>query len=112
MMTANENEIRQLISILSDNAVKYTTENGNINLNLYKSGKTINLSMSNDCENISKEKLEKLFDRFYRADSSRSRETGGYGIGLSIAQVIVERNGGKIEAISTKPNSVTFKITF
>ena len=55
---------------------------------------------------------EKLFDRFYRADSSRSRETGGYGIGLSIAQVITERNGGKIEAISTKPDSVTFKITF
>lgn len=112
MMTANENEIRQLISILSDNAVKYTTENGNINISLNKSGKSIVLSMYNDCENISKEKLEKLFDRFYRADSSRSRETGGYGIGLSIAQVIVSRNGGKIEATSTKHNSITFKITF
>ena len=112
MLTANENEIRQLISILSDNAVKYTTENGNINLTLTKNARSIILSMTNDCESISKEKLEKLFDRFYRADSSRSRETGGYGIGLSIAQVITERNGGKIEAISTKPDSVTFKITF
>ena len=112
MLTANENEIRQLISILSDNAVKYTTENGNINLTLTKNARSIILSMTNDCESISKEKLEKLFDRFYRADSSRSRETGGYGIGLSIAQVITERNGGKIEAISTKPESVTFKITF
>lgn len=112
MMTANENEIRQLISILSDNAVKYTTENGNINICLYKSGKNIILSMYNDCENLSREKLEKLFDRFYRADSARSSEKSGYGIGLSIAQVIVSRNGGKIEVQSSKPSSITFKITF
>ena len=112
MLNGNENEVRQLISILSDNAVKYTTENGTVKISLFKSGKTVNLHMYNDCENIQKEKLDKLFDRFYRADSSRSRETGGYGIGLSIAQVIVERNKGKIKAESTRPNSVTFKITF
>ena len=112
MLNANENEIRQLISILSDNAVKYTTENGQIIISLSKTSKNITLSMYNDCENIDKSKLEKLFDRFYRADSSRSRETGGYGIGLSIAQVLVARNRGKISAESTKPDSITFKVVF
>ncbi|MGN1418003.1 MAG: sensor histidine kinase [Acutalibacteraceae bacterium] len=112
MLNANESEIRQLISILCDNAAKYTTENGIFKISVYKSGKNICIDMYNDCEDIPKEKLDRLFDRFYRADSSRARETGGYGIGLSIAQVNVQRNKGKISAVSTKPNSITFKIVF
>lgn len=107
----NEDEIKQLVSILCDNAVKYTTKGGIIKVSVYRSGKTVYFDMYNDCENIDSDKLEKLFDRFYRADSSRSRETGGYGIGLSIAHVIVQRHKGKIKAVCTKPNSVTFKIT-
>lgn len=112
VINGNENEIRQLISILCDNAVKYTTTGGQIKLSVYKSTDGCVLEMYNDCENIEKEKLEKLFDRFYRADSSRSRETGGYGIGLSIAQVIVERNKGKISVFSEKNDSITFKVVF
>lgn len=111
-LNANEGEIKQLVSILCDNAIKYTTENGIFKISVYKSGKSICIDMYNDCEDIPKEKLDRLFDRFYRADSSRARETGGYGIGLSIAQVNVQRNKGKISAVSTKPNSVTFKIVF
>ncbi len=111
-INANEGEIRQLISILCDNAVKYTTPEGEIKLSLYKSGKNIVIEMFNDCEDIPQQKLERLFDRFYRADGSRARETGGYGIGLSIAHVTVQRNNGKISVYKSKPNSITFKIVF
>lgn len=111
-LKANETEIKQLISILCDNAVKYTTENGIIKISVYKSGKSVCIDVYNDCEDIEQEKLDMLFDRFYRADSSRSRETGGYGIGLSIAQVSVLRNRGTIKAVKTKPCSITFKIKF
>lgn len=111
-LRANETEIKQLVSILCDNAVKYTTEHGIIKVSVYKSGKNVCIDMYNDCEDIAEEKLDTLFDRFYRADSSRSRETGGYGIGLSIAQVTVQRNRGTIKAVKTKPCSITFKIKF
>lgn len=106
----SEAEIRQLVSILCDNAIKYTSPSGSIKISLYKSGKTICLDAYNTCENIEKEKLPKLFDRFYRADSSRSRETGGYGIGLSIAKAIVERHRGRITANSYDSKSIVFKI--
>ncbi len=109
--TGNESEIRQLISILCDNAVKYCSAGGTIKLSLYKSGKNICIEMYNDCDYIDKSKLDRLFDRFYRADSSRSRETGGYGIGLSIAKVTVTRHKGKITATSSDSKSVTFKVT-
>lgn len=110
MYTGNESEIRQLVSILSDNAVKYCLKGGCIRLAVYKSGKSTVISMYNDCEYIDKSKLDMLFDRFYRADSSRARETGGYGIGLSIAQVIVQRHKGKITATSSDSKSVLFKV--
>ena len=111
-LTASESEIRQLISILCDNAVKYVTPGGVIKISLQKKGRSVHLDFYNDCENIEPEKLQKLFDRFYRTDTSRNSTTGGHGIGLSIARVVVERNNGKISAVATKPNSVTFKISF
>lgn len=108
--TGNEDEIRQLVSILSDNAVKYCVTGGRITLDVFKSGKSVVISMYNDCENIDRDKLDRLFDRFYRADSSRARETGGYGIGLSIAQVIVQRHKGKITAASSDQKSILIKV--
>ncbi len=105
-----ESEIRQLVSILCDNAIKYSDEQGIISLNLYKSGKNIVIDMYNTCEYVDPESINKLFDRFYRADESRSRETGGYGIGLSIAKAIVERHKGKIRAFANGTTAITFKI--
>lgn len=105
-----ESEIKQLISILCDNSIKYSDEQGIISLNLYKSGKSIIIEMYNTCEYVDPESVSSLFDRFYRADQSRSRETGGYGIGLSIAKAIVERHRGKIRAFTNGTTAITFKI--
>ncbi len=105
-------EIIQLISILCDNAIKYSAPCGVIVIILYKSGKNVCLDCYNTCEHIDPETASKLFDRFYRADASRSRETGGYGIGLSIAKAIVERHKGKIRAVTSGTTEITFKITF
>ena len=106
----NEGEIRQLVSILCDNAVKYAAPQGRIHLSLYKTGKTICLDAYNDCEELDKEKLPHLFDRFYRADTSRARETGGYGIGLSIAKAIVDRHKGKITASAPDDRVILFRV--
>ena len=108
----NEAEIRQLITILCDNAIKYTDECGHIKLSLYKSGKNIIIESYNTCEYIDPKTVSHLFDRFYRADSSRSRDskTGGYGIGLSIAQAIVHRHKGKIKVFTSGTTGITFKI--
>ena len=80
----NEAEIRQLVSILCDNAIKYTDKGGTIKISLYKNATSIYLDVFNTAEYVDPTTVSRLFDRFYRADSSRSRETGGYGIGLSI----------------------------
>ncbi len=109
--TGNEKEIRQLVSILCDNAIKYTNEGGQIKLSLYKYGKSICLDLYNTAENLDPKTVSKFFERFYRGDSSRSRETGGYGIGLSIAQAIVHRHKGKIKAVAKNDKEITFKIT-
>lgn len=105
-----QDEIIQLISILCDNAIKYSSPEGAIRVSLYKQGKSICLDCFNTCEYIDPETVDKLFDRFYRADASRSRETGGYGIGLSVAKAIVARHKGKIRAVTNGTTEITFKV--
>lgn len=109
----NEAEIRQVITILCDNAIKYTDECGHIRLSLYKSGKNIIIESYNTCDYVDPEKVSRLFDRFYRGDSSRARneKVGGYGIGLSIAQAIIHRHKGKIKVFTSGTTGITFKIT-
>lgn len=91
--------IRQLVSVLLDNAVKYSPENGKINVCLAANRKTATLSICNSTnEKIEEKDLQHIFDRFYRTDTSRNSETGGHGIGLSIAKAIAEAHGGNISA--------------
>ena len=103
----DQKALTQLISILLDNAVKYSPEGGIIKVSLNKTGSKTVLSVSNDtAEPLTKENTDRMFDRFYRTDESRNSETGGYGIGLSIAKGITEAHGGKIYA-SANGSSVT-----
>ena len=86
----------RLFSILLDNAVKYCDPAGTIRLSVSLRGRNICISVSNPCAGVDAAQLPRYFDRFYRADSSRARSTGGYGIGLSTAKAIVTRHKGRI----------------
>lgn len=111
-MTGNEKLIRQLTSILLDNALKYSPENGTIKISLKKHGRSIRLSIFNTADKIDPSELPNLFDRFYRSDRSRNSATGGYGIGLAIAKAIVNTHRGKIQASSSDGNSLTIEAIF
>lgn len=102
--------IRRLTSVILENAVKYSPANGKLTVNLTTNKKSAVLSVFNETENeIKKEDLPHVFDRFYRTDASRNSATGGHGIGLSIAKAITEIHGGgiKAETISGKDFRVT-----
>ena len=91
-----QNNFFRLFSILLDNAVKYCDTTGTIRLSVSMRGRNICIAVSNPCAGVDTVQLPRYFDRFYRADSSRARSTGGYGIGLSTARAIVTRHKGRI----------------
>lgn len=111
-LCGDEAAIRQLVSLLLDNALKYSDKSGQIKVTLKKRGKHSELSIWNSVEEIQKGNLDRLFERFYRLDSSRNSGTGGSGIGLSIAKSIVEAHKGKISARSTDGRSIEFIVNF
>ena len=108
--TGDERSIRQLAGILMDNAVKYSSENGNTTLTLKKKGKKIFLEVYNDAGDLPQGKLDVLFERFYRLDSSRNSGTGGSGIGLSVAKAIVQVHKGKITAENKNGRGLTITV--
>lgn len=110
VVKGDKSGIRSLISILMDNAVKYTPEGGKIHIQLYQSERQAELLFYNECEEIPEGDLNRLFDRFYRTDESRSRESGGYGIGLSVAHSIVKAHRWKISA-RRKDTGICFQIS-
>lgn len=111
-MTGDEKAIRQLISILLDNAVKYSPDGGRISITLKKQKNHIYLSVYNTSGFISRNQLGHLFDRFYRTDQSRNSGTGGYGLGLSIAAAIVNVHHGKITASTEDEASLLITVVF
>ncbi|MGN1479953.1 MAG: sensor histidine kinase [Acutalibacteraceae bacterium] len=108
--TGNEKLIRQLVSILLDNALKYSPDSSEIKLTLKKSGRSNTLTVSNKCEGLSIGNQDILFERFYRPDTSRNSETGGSGIGLSAAKAIVTAHSGKISAQCDEQGIITFTV--
>lgn len=100
--------IEHLVSVLTENAVKYCAEKGKIQVKLYKSGKTIHFEVRNTGDYLKEAEMNRLFERFYRPDSSRNKNTGGYGIGLSIAKAVVTSHKGKIYARNEKDHIVAF----
>lgn len=98
-LRGNDKAIQRLVLLLLDNALKYTPADGTIALRFAAQSRTLCLSVSNPTgTEITPAELERVFDRFYRTDPSRSSATGGYGIGLSVAKAIVTAHGGKIQA--------------
>ncbi|MBQ6660799.1 MAG: HAMP domain-containing histidine kinase [Lachnospiraceae bacterium] len=112
-LRGNEKAIARLVSILLDNALKYSPEESKILLSLGKQGRHIILTVSNiSVTPVNPDDLLHVFERFYRLDASRNSETGGHGIGLSMAQAIVEDHGGKIGAYTADGQSFTVAASF
>ena len=105
----NRTQLEQLVSVLLDNAIRYSTGIG-IEVALRKQAHSAILSVSNEGEEIPPEKMEHLFDRFYRVDEVRNSEDNHYGLGLSIARAVAERHKGKIE-VSCTGGKVVFTVT-
>jgi len=107
----NEKSIRQLIALLLDNALKYSTGEGNIVLRLNRQNKGIVLMVENEAEGISKETVQNMFERFYRGDPSRNSSVKGYGIGLSIVNAIVVAHKGKVRAETIDGNTLRITVS-
>ncbi|MDR6552427.1 HAMP domain-containing sensor histidine kinase [Paenibacillus qinlingensis] len=106
----NSEQIKQVVMILLDNAIKYTPPKGAITLTFKNHHNDTLLTVTNTGEGIPPEHVERIFDRFYRADLSRSRKHGGYGLGLAIAKSIVEQHKGKIYAKSVQHELTSFYV--
>lgn len=106
-----ENDIKQLVEILLDNAIKHADDGSTINLDLHKDGKQIVLEIVNVGEAIPDGEEEKIFERFYRVDKARNSKDNSYGLGLAIAKNIVQNHGGNISAKSFNKKTV-FKANF
>lgn len=104
-------KIKQVVTILFDNAIKYSDENGQIDISLIKSKRRVIFSIKNSGKGIAEQDLPKVFDRFFRADPSRTHESGSYGLGLSIAKAIIDRLGGEIHVTSMENECTTFTFT-
>ncbi len=108
---ADEGQMKQMVVILLDNACKYTKRGGSVTVMLEKKQDKAVLSVNNTGTVIEKDKLPHLFERFYRADESRARTEGGYGLGLAIAKSIVDGHHGKISVESSSENGTTFTVS-
>lgn len=104
------NKIYQLIIILLDNAIKYTEENDLIKIKTYMKDNKCIIEVLDTGIGVSDDGLKRIFERFYREDSARSRETGGSGLGLSIANYIVTAHGGTIKASHNNPKGTIFTV--
>lgn len=107
----DENTIRQSVSLLLDNAMKYSDDNGTISVSLKANGRNRVITVKNSVEKIERGRHDELFERFYRVDSSRNSETGGYGIGLSVVKAIANAHKGKVSCFSENEKTISFKIT-
>jgi two-component system sensor histidine kinase CiaH len=112
IMTADKEKISQLLIILLDNALKYTVEKEEVRILIKQTGNDIYLSVTDTGVGIDDEMKPYVFERFYRADKARSRETGGNGLGLSIAKTIVKLHRGQISLNDNTPKGTKITIVF
>lgn len=108
---ADSDKLRQLLGIVLDNALKYTSTGDAIAVKTQAAGSKCTITVADTGCGIEPEDREHVFERFYRADKARSRETGGHGLGLSLAQGIVEAHGGTITLAANEPRGTVVAIT-
>ncbi len=108
----NPDQIKQLVGIFMDNALKYSKEHGEIRVTLQQVQNKKTLKVYNTGKGIPESEKEKIFQRFYRSDASRARATGGYGLGLSIAQSIADAHKIRIQVESEYEHWICFILTF
>jgi two-component system OmpR family sensor kinase len=107
----NEDQIKQLILILLDNAFTYSPADSDVTLGITRNDEDAVLTVSDTGPGIAPEHLQRIFERFYRADDARTRAAGGSGLGLSIARWIVAVHGGEVDVVSESDEGATFTVT-
>lgn len=112
IIEAHENKVAQVITNLLSNAINYSLENSKVIVRVYREGKKVNLEIQDFGIGISAKDQKHIFERFYRVDKARSRDSGGTGLGLSITKHIVEAHNGRISVSSKPGEGSTFKVTF
>lgn len=112
LITAEPGSVKQMLRIFVDNALKYTPAGGQVTLTCQADEKTVRYVISDTGIGIPKEDLERVFERFYRVDSSRTKDTGGSGLGLSIAKYIAKANNAELELDSTLHKGTTVTAIF
>jgi signal transduction histidine kinase len=111
VIVGNEVAIAELIKILVDNALQYSPDDSQISINISRENEFVKFEIINNGPGIHQDKLPYIFDRFYRADSSRTNGgQKGYGLGLAIAKSITELHGGRISVVSTPDHETTFMV--
>lgn len=108
---ANPVLLQRAVMNILENAIKYS-QGSEINIDIKEVNQEIKLTIQDNGKGISKQHLDRIFDRFYRADKSRSRETGGSGLGLAITKDVIEKFNGKVEVESEENNGTSFIISF
>jgi signal transduction histidine kinase len=107
----DEERLRQLLYILLDNAVKYNRPGGRVELEYTLTADTLDIRVKDTGIGIPAEELPYVFERFYRVDKARSRSTGGHGLGLSIAALVVDAHGGQIQASNRAGGGTTISVS-
>ena len=103
---ADSDKLSRVFNNLIKNAINYSKENTDIDINVKKRNKEIEVKIINQGKMIPKDKLDKIFENFYRLDTSRTSKTGGSGLGLAISKQIVELHGGNIKVNSDKNKTI------
>ena len=106
----DESLIKQVLTILFDNAVKYTGDDGEIDIKVREKNHDLTISIADNGLGLSNADKGKIFDRFYRVDKARTRATGGFGLGLSLAKQIIDTLGGKIDITDNTPKGSIFTV--
>ena len=108
-LVGDKNAIQQMLSVLLDNAIRYSDAEGEIRFGISKKRNKVQIEVFNTCQYETPPDTKRLFDRFYRPDTSRNKETGGNGVGLAIAKAVVQAHGGTITASCPSGKTMTIK---